>query len=118
MPGPMYLDPDGIYVNLRKILQEMREFPAAADVAVSEGGSSAVTGDFRDEVGAAAATMAAATETIVDSMNGMHDTIRSVVAQLVENDASLADDTNVLLALLDSAAQQTAEDTSAKSDYT
>lgn len=118
MPGPLLIDPEGIFANVKRILREMQEFPAAAEVAVSEGGSSKVTDAFRDEVGYAAAAMADSTRQITEAMTAMQETIRSVVELLVENDASLADETKVLLSLLDSAADQpAAEDESKKSDY-
>lgn len=116
MFGPMLVDPEGIFININRILQEMREFPEAADVATSEGGSTEATRQFRSEVREAAQAMAFATSKIVTQLNEAHETIRQVVVQLAENDASLADEVKTVLALLDSATGQSEE--SQKSAYT
>ncbi|MGO1507493.1 MAG: hypothetical protein ACTHZW_07070 [Microbacteriaceae bacterium] len=97
---------EGVAGALGKILREMQEFPAAVEVAVSEGGTSTVTKPFRDEVTYAAREMSFVTTKIVDVVNDTQDHIRAAVKTLMETDAEFADEGRRLLALLESAGEQ------------
>lgn len=97
---------DGVNSALTKILQSMQEFPAAVEVAISEGGTSTVTKPFRDEVSQAATEMGSVTTKIVDVVNETQDEIRAAVKNLMETDAEFAAEGRRLLSLLDSAGEQ------------
>lgn len=100
------IDLDQIFGELKRILRELQEFPAASEVAVSEGGVSNVTRDFRQAVSDSAREMSRATDRAIAKLNATHDTIRAAVMQIAEQDAALADETKLVVALLDSAVAQ------------
>lgn len=91
------VDVDGVMVDIRKILREMENFPSAAAVAVSVGGSSGVSANFRSAVTDAAEGMGRSTKHVVELLNTTQETIRQAVMELAELDASVADETNTIL---------------------
>lgn len=111
------IDFDQIFAELKRVMRELQQLPAASEVAVSEGGSSKATQDFRTAVDLAARSLGAATDKTIQALNETHDTIRDVILQMAETDASLADEANAILQVLDSAASQSADDDSVKADY-
>jgi len=111
------IDFDEIFGELKRILRELQEFPAASEVAVSEGGVSNATREFREEVRKAASSMGDATKIAIDKLNETHDTIRAAVMQIAEQDASLAEETNLIVSLLDSAVEQAGTGETEKLDY-
>ncbi|MEV7610641.1 hypothetical protein AB0N61_14255 [Microbacterium sp. NPDC089320] len=100
------IDFDGVFAELKRILRELQEFPSPSEVAVSEGGSSKATVEFRQAVADAAQSMGDATARTIAKIQDTHDVIRAAVLQIAEQDASLADETNLIVSLLDSAVAQ------------
>jgi len=105
------IDFDGVFAELKRILRELQEFPSPSEVAVSEGGSSKATVDFRRAVADAAQSMGDATARTIAKIQDTHDVIRAAVMQIAEQDASLADETKLIVSLLDSAVAQGDGDT-------
>ncbi|MGO2746716.1 hypothetical protein [Microbacterium sp.] len=102
----IFMDIDGVRIDIRKILREMQEFPAAAEVAVSEGGSSEVSIGFRSAVAGAADAMGEGTRRVVELLNSTQEAIRASVEELAAQDSSISDEVKTILSLLDSAAEQ------------
>ncbi|MFJ4998265.1 hypothetical protein ACIP5T_08955 [Microbacterium sp. NPDC088619] len=100
------IDIDQILAELKRIARDAQQFPAAAEVRQSEGGVTPALADFRDSVSRVAEGMGTATQNSVDALNEVSDAIRFAVTELAEQDAALADDAKIVLALLDSAADQ------------
>ncbi|WP_311259136.1 hypothetical protein [Microbacterium sp. WCS2018Hpa-9] len=100
------IDIDQILAELKRIARDAQQFPDAAEVRHSEGGVTPALADFREAVSRVASGMGTATQNSVNALNDVSDAIRFAVTELAEQDASLADDTKIVLALLDSAAAQ------------
>lgn len=105
-------DFEQIFAELKRISRELEHFPAAEEVAVVEGGVTPTTGSFRDQLARAASTMGTTTERTIDALNAAQDAIRAAVMQMAEQDAALADESKMIIQLLDSAVAQ-ANDTPA-----
>jgi ABC-type transporter Mla subunit MlaD len=101
------VDFDGVFAELKRLLRELQEFPSPAEVAVVEGEASSTTREFHQAVANAAREMGDATERAIEKLQNTHDTIRAAVLQLAEQDAALADETKLIVSLLDSAVEQT-----------
>lgn len=99
-------DFDEIFAEIKRISRELEHFPAAEEVAVVEGGVTPATGAFRSELTVAAAAMASATSATITALNVAQDAIRAAVTQMAEQDAALADESKMILQLLDSAVAQ------------
>ncbi|OIJ34397.1 MULTISPECIES: hypothetical protein [unclassified Microbacterium] len=102
------VDFDGVFAELKRLLRELQEFPSPAEVAVAEGDVSNTTREFHQAVSDAAREMGAATERALENLQSTHDAIRAAVLQLAEQDAALADETKLIVSLLDSAVEQAA----------
>lgn len=100
------IDFDQIFGELKRIQRDMQQFPAASEVAVSEGGASQATADFREAVSRVAQGMGAATQNSISALNDANEAIRLAVMEIAEQDAALADETKLIIALLDSAGTQ------------
>jgi len=100
------IDIDQILAELKRIARDAQQFPDAAEVRRSEGGVTPALEQFRDAVRQVAEGMGTATQNSVDALNDVSEAIRNAVTELAEQDAALADDTRIVLALLDSAADQ------------
>lgn len=100
------IDVDQILAELKRIARDAQQFPDAADVRRSEGGMTPAVSDFRNAVSQVAEGMGTATQNSIDALNDVSDAIRFAVTELAEQDAALADDAKIVLALLDSAADQ------------
>ncbi|CAN7200825.1 hypothetical protein LJR044_000560 [Microbacterium foliorum] len=100
-------DFEQIFAELKRIERDMQQFPAASEVAVSEGGSSKATAEFRIAVTQVAQGMGAVTENSIAALNDANQAIRQAVTEIAEQDAALADEAKLILTLLDSAGQQT-----------
>ncbi|AMG83519.1 MULTISPECIES: hypothetical protein [Microbacterium] len=111
------IDFDQIMAELKRLAREAAAFPAANEVAVSEGGTSKATDELRNAVAYAAGRLSVATQNAVDSLNETQETIRQAVMMIAEQDAAIADDSKLILSLLDSAVAQSDSDTSAEADY-
>jgi hypothetical protein len=116
------IDFDRLFEELKRITRELQQFPAASEVAIVEGGVSRATSDFRDSLSTAAAAMSSATDRTITALNDTHDTIRAAAMQMAEQDAALADETDMILRLLDSAVAQASDtaqtdDTGDRADY-
>ena len=107
------IDFDQIMAELKRLAREAAAFPAANEVAVSEGGTSKATDELRNAVAYAAGRLSVATQNAVDSLNETQETIRQAVMMI----AAIADDSKLILSLLDSAVAQSDSDTSAEADY-
>lgn len=100
------VDFDGVFAELKRLLRELQEFPSPAEVGVVEGDVSSTTSEFHQAVSRAAREMGSATERALEKLQNTHDTIRAAVLQLAEQDAALADETRLIVSLLDSAVAQ------------
>lgn len=100
------IDFDQIMAELKRLAREAAAFPTANEVAVSEGGTSQATADFRDAVSRVAQGMGAATQNSISALNDANEAIRFAVMEIAEQDAALADETKLIIALLDSAGKQ------------
>ncbi|WP_091229749.1 hypothetical protein [Microbacterium sp. 3J1] len=100
------VDFDGVFAELKRLLRELQEFPSPSEVAVSEGGSSKATVEFRSAVARVAGSMSDATDKTIAKLQTTHDAIRAAVSQIAEQDASLADEAKLIVSLLDSAVAQ------------
>lgn len=99
-------DFEQIFAELKRISRELEHFPAAEEVAIVEGGVSPATGAFRNQLTLAANAMANSTDATITALNKAHDSIRAAVMQMAEQDAALADESKMILQLLDSAVAQ------------
>ncbi|PKI89920.1 hypothetical protein CW368_12205 [Actinomycetales bacterium SN12] len=111
------IDFDQIMAELKRLAREAAAFPDANEVAVSEGGTSNATGDLRDAVALAAERLGVATQKAVDSLNDTQETIRQAVMMIAEQDAAIADESKLILSLLDSAVAQSGADEAEELDY-
>ncbi|PRB17289.1 hypothetical protein [Microbacterium sp. MYb62] len=102
------VDFDGVFAELKRLLRELQEFPSPAEVGVAEGDVSNTTREFHEAVSRAAREMGSATERALEKLQNTHDTIRAAVLQIAEQDAALADETKLIVSLLDSAVEQAA----------
>ncbi len=100
------VDFDGVFAELKRLLRELQEFPSPAEVGVAEGDVSNTTREFHAAVSRAAREMGSATERALEKLQNTHDTIRAAVMQIAEQDAALADETKLIVSLLDSAVEQ------------
>ena len=100
------VDFDGVFAELKRLLRELQEFPSPAEVGVAEGDVSETTREFHRAVLGAASTMRVATEKALEKLQNTHDTIRAAVLEIAEQDAALADETKLIVSLLDSAVEQ------------
>lgn len=105
------VDFDGVFAELKRLLRELQEFPSPAEVSVAEGDVSNTTREFHEAVSRAAREMGAATERAIEKLQNTHDTIRAAVLQIAEQDAALADETKLIVSLLDSAVDQAGSST-------
>lgn len=99
-------DFDQIFAEIKRISRELEHFPAAEEVAVVEGGVTPATGAFRSELTIAAAAMASTTAATITALTVAQEAIRAAVTQMAEQDAALADESKMILQLLDSAVAQ------------
>jgi hypothetical protein len=99
-------DFEQIFAELKRIERDMQQFPAATEVAVSEGGRSKATAEFRDAVSRVAQGMGDATRNSIAALNEASEAIRQAVTEIAEQDAALADEAKLILTLLDSAGEQ------------
>lgn len=118
MPGPIRINPDALFGELRSLRSELESFPSAVEVAMSEGGSTPATSHFRTEVTLAASAMSSATTKIVKQIDELHAAMSEVITLLAENDATVANESDAVRALLDSAAAQGSSTRSTKRDHT
>jgi hypothetical protein len=102
-------DFDQIFAELKRISRELEHFPAAEEVTVIEGGVSETTSDFYGALSAAATSMGSATSMTIDALTRAQTTIREAVMQMAEQDAALADESKMIIQLLDSAVAQANE---------
>ncbi|EYT57540.1 hypothetical protein [Microbacterium sp. UCD-TDU] len=100
------VDFDGVFAELKRLLRELQEFPSPDEVGVAEGDVSETTREFHRAVLGAASAMSVATEKALEKLQNTHDTIRAAVLQIAEQDAALADETKLIVSLLDSAVEQ------------
>ncbi|WP_314424323.1 hypothetical protein [uncultured Microbacterium sp.] len=100
------VDFDGVFAELKRLLRELQEFPSPDEVAVAEGDVSNSTREFHQAVSDAARSMGIATEKVLAKLQNTHDTIRAAVLQIAEQDEALADETKLIVSLLDSAVEQ------------
>lgn len=107
------IDFEQIFAELKRISRELEHFPAADEVTVVEGGVSETTSSFRSELRDAALRMGAATSKTVEALTQAQETIRSAVMQMAEQDAALADESKMIIQLLDSAVAQANENPTA-----
>lgn len=110
------IDLDEIMAELKRLAREAATFPTADEVAVSEGGTSRATDDLRDAVAFAAGRLGDATQNVVDSLSETQETIRQAVMLIAEQDAAIADESKLILSLLDSAVQQSTDEV-VEADY-
>ena len=103
------IDFEQIFAELKRISRELEHFPAAEEVTVVEGGVSETTSAFREELRRAAQRMGAATSKTVEALTQAQETIRAAVMQMAEQDAALADESKMIIQLLDSAVAQANE---------
>nr|WP_201468702.1 hypothetical protein [Microbacterium hydrocarbonoxydans] len=103
------IDFEQIFAELKRISRELEHFPAADEVTVVEGGVSETTSSFRDELRRAAQRMGAATSKTIEALTQAQETIRAAVMQMAEQDAALADESKMIIQLLDSAVAQATE---------
>ncbi|AVL96045.1 MULTISPECIES: hypothetical protein [Microbacterium] len=111
------IDFDQIMAELKRLAREAAAFPAANEVAVSEGGTSKATDELRTAVAVAAERLGMATQNAVDSLNATQETIRQAVMMIAEQDAAIADESKLILSLLDSAVAQSDGETNPEADY-
>lgn len=102
-------DFEQIFAELKRISRELEHFPAAEEVAIVEGGVSETTSTFRGDLRTAALTMGSATTKTIEALNQAQNTIRAAVMQMAEQDAALADESKMIIQLLDSAVAQANE---------
>ncbi|MFJ4046827.1 hypothetical protein ACIPV2_13915 [Microbacterium sp. NPDC089987] len=100
------IDFDQIFAEIKRIQRDMQQFPAASDVARSVGGRTDATGEFRAAVERVAQGMGVVTESSIVALNDANEAIRLAVMEIAEQDAALADETKVIISLLDSAVDQ------------
>ncbi|MCI1017017.1 hypothetical protein HWD99_00095 [Microbacterium sp. C5A9] len=100
------VDFDGVFAELKRLLRELQEFPSPDEVAVAEGDVSNSTREFHQAVAGAAQSMGIATEKVLAKLQNTHDTIRAAILQIAEQDEALADETKLIVSLLDSAVEQ------------
>ena len=100
------IDFDGVFAELKRLLRELQEFPSPDEVAVAEGDVSNSTREFHQAVAGAAQSMGIATEKVLAKLQNTHDTIRAAILQIAEQDEALADETKLIVSLLDSAVEQ------------
>lgn len=100
------VDFDEVFAELKRLLRELQEFPSPAEVGVAEGDVSNTTREFHRAVLGAASAMRVATEKALEKLQNTHDTIRAAVLQIAEQDAALADETKLIVSLLDSVVEQ------------
>lgn len=106
------VDFDGVFAELKRLLRELQEFPSPSEVAVSEGGSSQATVEFRRAVAQVAGSMSDVTDKTLAKLQNTHDAIRAAVSEIAEQDASLSDEAKLIVSLLDSAVAQADEGSS------
>ena len=100
------IDFEQIFAELKRISRELEHFPAADEVTVVEGGVSETTSAFRGELRRAAQRMGDATAKTIEALTQAQETIRAAVMQMAEQDAALADESKMIIQLLDSAVAQ------------
>lgn len=100
------IDLDQILAEIKRIQRDMQQFPAVSEVAVSEGGVSKATAEFRDAVRSVAVGMGVATQNSIDALNDANEAMRLAVMDIAEQDAAIADEARLILSLLDSAVEQ------------
>lgn len=103
------IDFEQIFAELKRISRELEHFPAADEVTVVEGGVSETTSSFRQELRHAAMSMGEATSKTIEALTQAQETIRTAVMQMAEQDAALADESKMIIQLLDSAVAQANE---------
>ncbi|WP_315638099.1 MULTISPECIES: hypothetical protein [Microbacterium] len=100
------IDLDQILAEIKRIQRDMQQLPAASEVAVSEGGVSEATAEFRDAVRSVADGMGKATQNSIVALNDANEAMRLAVMAIAEQDAAIADEAKLILSLLDSAVEQ------------
>ncbi|CAD5137921.1 MULTISPECIES: hypothetical protein [Microbacterium] len=100
------IDLDQILAEIKRIQRDMQQLPAASEVAVSEGGVSEATADFRYAVKRVADGMGKATQNSIVALNDANEAMRLAVMAIAEQDAAIADEAKLILSLLDSAVEQ------------
>ncbi|KYJ98036.1 hypothetical protein M4D51_01165 [Microbacterium sp. p3-SID338] len=100
------IDLDQILAEIKRIQRDMQQLPAASEVAVSEGGVSEATADFRYAVKRVADGMGEATQNSIVALNDANEAMRLAVLDIAEQDAAIADEAKLILSLLDSAVEQ------------
>lgn len=102
-------DFEQIFAELKRISRELEHFPAPDEVTVVEGGVSETTSSFRSDLRTAALSMGSATTKTIEALNAAQSAIRAAVMQMAEQDAALADESKMIIQLLDSAVAQANE---------
>lgn len=100
------IDFDQIFAEIKRIQRDMKQFPAASEVARSVGGETDATRNFRNAVELVAQGMGTVTENSIVALNEANEAIRLAVTEIAEQDAALADETKLIVSLLDSATEQ------------
>jgi uncharacterized phage protein gp47/JayE len=94
--------PDLVTSGLKDLLEGLSALPEPSELQ-SEGVSVGVASPFRTELAETAVVLKAATRSIIEELQAAEDAIRKTVAQLVQNDESIADDAKAFLNFLDAA---------------
>ncbi|KQX05461.1 MULTISPECIES: hypothetical protein [unclassified Leifsonia] len=94
--------PDLVTSGLKDLLEGLSALPEPSELQ-SEGVGIGVASPFRSELAETAIVLKAATRSIIMELQAAEDAIRTTVAQLVQNDESIAADAQAFLSFLDAA---------------
>jgi hypothetical protein len=96
------IDFDSVDSAIKRIIAERSTVPEAGNIRQVEGTSVGVTSPFHAELEYSASLLASIVETIRLELDATESAIRKAVEDVVEKDASHADDAKAILAAVDS----------------
>ena len=102
MVQQILIDFDSVDSAIKRIIAERSTVPEAGTIRQVEGTSVGVTSPFHDQLAYSASLLAKIVETIKAELDATENAIRKAVADVVEKDASHADEAKAILAAVDS----------------